>query len=108
MDLCGRCGRSGPNHIFATTFAMQEHNDRVLSDEITGTAWDLQDTGARITGIRDAEMKDMNDSIRAYSEIAPLLDAYDRHLHRITGLYNEAHEGTESFSESKDSTGGHN
>src|SRR5215469_12608490 len=78
--------------IFAITFAVQEHNDRVLSDEITGTASDLQDTGARITGIRDAEMKDMNDYIRAYSEISPLLDAYDRHLQRITDLYNEAHE----------------
>jgi len=78
--------------IFAVTFAVQEHNDRVLSDEITGTASELQDTGARITSIRDADMKDMNDYIRAYSEIAPLLDDYDRHLQRITDLYNEAHE----------------
>jgi|SRR5215472_3453470 len=78
--------------IFAVTFAVQEHNDRVLSDEINRTASELQDTGARITSIRDADMKDMNDYIRAYSQIAPLLDAYDRHLQRITDLYNEAHE----------------
>ena len=78
--------------IFAVTFAVQEHNDRVLSDEINRTASELQDTGARITSIRDADMKDMNDYIRAYSEIAPLLDAYDRFLGRITDLYNEAHE----------------
>src|SRR5262252_6866582 len=66
--------------IFAVTLAVQEHNDRVLSDEIAGTASDLQDTGARITSIRDADLKDMNDYIRAYSEIAPLLDDYDRYM----------------------------
>jgi len=37
-------------------------------------------------------MKDMNDYIRAYSEMAPLLNDYDRHLQRITDLYNEARE----------------
>src|SRR5215469_416362 len=83
--------------IFAVTFAVQEHNDRVLSDEINRTASELQDTGARITSIRDADMKDMNDYIRAYSEIAPLLDDYDRHLQRITDLYSQAHQGDESL-----------
>ena len=78
--------------IFAVTFAVQEHNDRVLSDEITETSSELQHTGARITSIRDSDMKDMNDYIRTYSEIVPLLDAYDRHLQRITDLYNEARE----------------
>ena len=78
--------------IFAVTFAVQEHNDRVLSDEINGTASELQDTGTRITSLRDAGMKDMNDYIRAYSEMAPLLDDYDRHLQRITNLYNAARE----------------
>src|SRR5215469_13367948 len=83
--------------IFAVTFAVQEHNDRVLSDEITETASELQDTGARITSIRDVDMKEMNDYIRAYSEIAPLLDDYDRHLQRITDLYNQAHESDKRF-----------
>src|SRR5215469_2213894 len=83
--------------IFAVTFAVQEHNDRVLSDEITETASELQDTGARITSIRDVDMKEMNDYIRAYSEIAPLLDDYDRHLQRITDLYYEAHERDRSL-----------
>jgi hypothetical protein len=78
--------------IFAVTFAVQEHNDRVLSEEITETASELQDTGARITGIRDADMKDMSDYIRAYSQLAPLLNDYDRQLERITDLYNQARE----------------
>jgi hypothetical protein len=34
-----------PLAIFAVTFAVQEHNDRVLSEEITGTASELQYTG---------------------------------------------------------------
>lgn len=78
--------------IFAITFAIQEHNDRVLSDEITATASELQDTGARIMSIRDADMKDMNDYIRAYSQIEPLVNEYDKELKRITDLYNEARE----------------
>lgn len=75
---------------FAVTFAIQEHNDRVLSEEITETASELQETGGRIASIRAADMKDMNDYVRAFSEMAPLLDSYDRELQRITALYNES------------------
>jgi len=77
--------------IFAVTFASQEHNDRVLSEEITESATEPQETGARITSIRDADRKDMNEYARAFSEIAPLLDPYDRELQRITDLYVESH-----------------
>jgi hypothetical protein len=69
-------------------FAVQQHNDRVLSAEITETSSELQDVGEKITGIRDADLKEMNDYVRACSEIAPLLDDYDRHLVSITDLYN--------------------
>ena len=78
--------------IFAVASAVQEHNDEVRSEELTETASELQDTGARIANIRDAEMKNMDDYVRAFSEIGPLLDTYDRHLQRITDLYNEARE----------------
>ncbi len=78
--------------LFAVTFAIQEHNDRVLSDEITGTASELQDTGGRVMSIRDADMKDMNDYIRAYSQMEPLLNDYDRQLQKITDLYREARD----------------
>jgi hypothetical protein len=82
---------------FAVTFAIQEHNDRLLSDEITGTTSESQDIGARIISIRDADMKDMNDYIRGYSEMVPLLDDYDRHLQRITDLYNQARKRDRSL-----------
>jgi len=78
--------------ILAVAFAVQEHNDRVLSEELTETASELQDTGARITSIRDTDLKSMDDYIRAFSEIGPLLDDYDRHLQKITDLYNQARE----------------
>src|ERR1700745_1267761 len=78
--------------IFAVAFAIQEHNDRVLSEELTEPASELQDTGARIASIRDAEIKNMDDYVRAFSQIGPLLDNYDRHLLRITDLYNDARE----------------
>ena len=76
----------------ALAFAMQEHNDRVLSEEITETASELQDTGSSITNIRDADLKDMNDYVRPFSEMGPLLDTYDRELQRITDLYNQARD----------------
>src|SRR5207302_10068395 len=34
--------------VFAVTLAVHEHNDRVLSEVISGTASDLQHTAARI------------------------------------------------------------
>ena len=78
--------------IFAVTFAIQEHNDRVLNDEITGAASELQDTGARLMSIRDADMKDMNDYIRSYSQMEPLVNDYENKLQKITGPYSEARE----------------
>ncbi len=72
MDLCGWPFVLVLVTIFAVAFAIQEHNDRVLSEELSETASELQDTGARIASIRDAEMKNMDDYIRAFSEIVPL------------------------------------
>jgi hypothetical protein len=46
----------------------------------------LQDTRARIANLRDAEMKNKDDYIRAFSEIRTLLDTYDRHLQRINDI----------------------
>ena len=83
--------------IFAITFAVQEHNDRILADEITETASELQETGARIASVRDADMKDMNEYIRAFSQMDPLLNDYDRRLQRYTDLYNLARERDSSL-----------
>jgi hypothetical protein len=37
-------------------------------------------------------MKDMNDYIRAYSQMESFLNDYDKQLQRITDLYNQARE----------------
>ena len=37
-------------------------------------------------------MRDMNDYIRACSQVEPLLNDYDKQLQRITDLYNQAQE----------------
>ena len=46
---------------FALLFAVQEHKERVLSEEVNDTGAELQDTGAKITRIRDADLEEMND-----------------------------------------------
>jgi len=81
---------------FAVLFAIQEHKEQVLSEEVNETAAELQDTGAKIAGIRDADLKEMNDYFRAYSELAPLLDDYDRQLQKITDLYSQARQRDKS------------
>jgi len=81
---------------FAVLFAVQEHKERVLSEKVNDTAAELQDTGAKITSIRDADLKEMNDYVRAYSELAPLLDNYDRQLQKITDLYSQARQRDKS------------
>ena len=81
---------------FAVLFAVQEHKERVLSEEVNDTGAELQDTGAKITRIRDADLEEMNDYFRAYSELAPLLDDYDRQLQKITDLYSQARQRDKS------------
>lgn len=39
----------------------------------------------------------MNDYVRKFSEMGPLLDAYDRELQKITNLYNESRERDKSL-----------
>jgi hypothetical protein len=92
MDLCDWRGRSRSSHNLRRRLC-GSRTQRPSS--VRGTHRDcpeLQDTGARIANIRDAEMENMDDYVRAFSVIGPLLDTYDRHLQRITDLYNEARE----------------
>jgi hypothetical protein len=74
----------------AVTLAVEEHHDHVLSEEILWASSELQDTVIRITNIKGAEMKDMNDYIRTYPQLSPLLNDCDRLLDRISNLYSQA------------------
>jgi hypothetical protein len=74
------------------TFAIQDRNDRVLSDEIARRGTDLQGLGAQITSIRDADLKSMNDYISAYAQIEPMQKEYDQKLQQFSDLFRLAQE----------------
>lgn len=76
----------------AIELAIQRRDDRILAEEIDRTGSELQVIGANIADIRDAHLRDINDYVGAYARIDPLLNEYDQHLQRITGLYNQARE----------------
>jgi len=92
MDLCNWRGRPRSSHNLRRRVCPSRTQRPSSFGGAHRDASELQDTGARIASIRDAEMKNMDDYVRAFSEIGPLLDNYDRHLQRITDLYNEARE----------------
>jgi hypothetical protein len=93
--------------VFAVAFAVQEHNDRVLSEEITETASELQETGARITSIRDADMKDMNDYVRPFLEMGLCWMPMIANCRRSLTCTTKAASETKAFSGSTDSTASH-
>jgi hypothetical protein len=51
---------------------------------------ELQTTGARISGIKDHELKTMAEYVGAYVQVAPLLDDYDHKLEAYADLCNRA------------------
>jgi hypothetical protein len=73
-----------------TVFAVQNHEDHVLTAQMIQTETDLKTTGARIADIKDHHLTSMADYINAYSHVAPLLDDYDHKLHEYVDLCNRA------------------
>ena len=71
-------------------FAIQHHEDHVLTAQMIQTEADLKTTGARIADIKDRHFTSMADYINAYSHVAPLLDDYDHKLHECLDLCNRA------------------
>src|ERR1700730_14267088 len=57
----------------AIIFGIQNHEDHVLSAQITQTEGELRATGARIANIKDHEFKTMAEYVAAYAQIEPLL-----------------------------------
>jgi hypothetical protein len=51
---------------------------------------ELQTTGAEISGIKDHEFKTMAEYVRAYVQVAPLLDDYDHELQAYADLCESA------------------
>src|SRR6266403_2170914 len=60
------------------TRGLQNHEDHVLTAQITQTEADLRVMGTRIADIKDHEFKTLAEYVAAYAEIEPLLTAYDQ------------------------------
>jgi hypothetical protein len=71
-------------------FAIQNHEDHVLTAQMIQSETDLKTTGARIADIKDRHFTSMADYINSYSHLAPLLDDYDHKLHEYADLCNRA------------------
>ncbi len=73
-------------------FGVQNHEDHVLSAQITKTEGELRATGARIADIKDHEFTTMAEYVAAYAQIEPLLTEYDQKLREYSELYNTAQQ----------------
>jgi len=71
---------------------VQNHEDHVLSAQITQTEVQLRALGAQIADIKDHEFKTMAEYVAAYAQIEPLLTEYDQTLQEYSELYNTAQQ----------------
>src|SRR5712664_2856577 len=76
----------------AILLGVQNHEDHVLTAQITQTEADLRVTGARIANIKDHEFKTMAEYVVAYARGEPLLTEYDQKLQEYSELYNTAQQ----------------
>src|SRR5260370_15114626 len=76
--------------VIAIAFATQEHNDRVLTEELDRTGVGLQGLGRQISDIKDADLVSMNDYISAYAQGEHLQSDYDQKLQKYSELYSLA------------------
>jgi hypothetical protein len=76
--------------VIAVAFATQEHNGRVLMEDLDRTGVELQLLGRQIGDIKDADLVSMNDYISAYAQVEHLQSDYDQKLQKYSELYSLA------------------
>src|SRR5258708_40068301 len=76
----------------AVVLGIQNHEDHVLTAQITQTEAELRLTGARIANIKDHEFKTMAEYVGAYAQVEPLLIEYDQKLRECSDVYNTAQQ----------------
>jgi hypothetical protein len=76
--------------VVAIAFAVEEHNDRILGEELDRTEVELKVLGEQITDIKDADLQSMNDYISAYAQVEHLQSDYDQKLRKYRELYSLA------------------
>lgn len=75
-----------------TVLGIQNHEDHVLTTQITQTEAELRAMGGRIANIKDRDFKTMAEYVAAYAQIEPLLTEYDHKLQEYSELYNTAQQ----------------
>jgi hypothetical protein len=76
----------------AIALGIQNHDDHLLTAQITQTEAELRAIGARITDIKDHDFNTMADYVTAHARVKPLLKDYDRKLHGYSDLCDTAQE----------------
>jgi len=76
--------------VLAVAFATQEHNDRILMEDLDRTGVELKIVGGQIADIKDADLVSMNDYISAYAQVEHLQSDYDQKLQKYSELYSLA------------------
>jgi hypothetical protein len=75
-----------------TVLGIQNHEDHVLTAQITQTEAELRAMGGRIANIKDRDFKTMAEYVAAYAQIEPLVTEYDHKLQEYSELYNTAQQ----------------
>jgi len=75
-----------------TVLGIQNHEDHVLTAQITQTEAQLRALGVQIADIKDHEFKTMAEYGVAYAQIEPLLTEYDQKLQEYSQLYETAQQ----------------
>ena len=76
--------------VLAIVFAVQDHEGRVLAEDLDRTGVELKVFGGQISDIKDADLVSMNDYISAYAQVDHLQSDYDQKLQKYNELYSLA------------------
>ena len=76
----------------AVTYGVQNGNDRIMVEKITGAAKDLTAAGTEIGVIKQRDLRTTADYIQAYSEIETLLPEFESRIQRNADVNQEARQ----------------
>jgi len=76
----------------AVALGIQNHNDRILTARMAQSEAERKATEARIATTKDHELKTMEDYVKTYAQIEPLLNEYDQKFQEYSALCDTAQE----------------
>jgi hypothetical protein len=72
--------------VLVIAFALQDHDDRVLAEDLDRTGVELKIVGGQIADIKEADLISMND-YSAHAQVEHLQSDYDQKLQKYSELY---------------------